>query len=203
MTTTFYLVRHGVTSDTAHRLTGWKEGVHLTEEGERQAEAVAERLSDVPLRAVYSSPIDRTLETAEFIARRHGLRVRKRKAIGEVRYGRWTNKPYRSLMKTKLWTIVQTYPSGARFPDGEGLWEAQNRALADIEKMRQAHPRQSICCVSHADVIKLVTAHYLGVHMDLFQRLDISPGSITVISLGDHGPRVHTVNTVPLPQAGR
>ena len=203
MTTTFYLVRHGLTSHTGHRLTGWMEGVHLTEAGERQAEAAGERLAKVPLKAVYSSPIDRTLETAEVIARRHGLRVRKRKGIGEVHYGKWTNKPFRSLTKTKLWKVVQTHPSGARFPDGETLWETQTRALADLEKLRQAHPRQKICCVSHADVIKLVTAHYLGMHIDLFQRIDISPGSITVLSLGDYGPRVHAVNAVPVVQVGR
>ena len=203
MTTTFYFVRHGLTSHTGHRLTGWMEGVHLTEDGEKQAEAAAERLAKVPLKAVYSSPIDRTVETAGFIARSQGLKVKKRKGIGEVHYGKWTNKPFKSLTNTKLWQVVQQYPSGARFPDGETLWETQTRALEDIEKLRQAHPKQKICCVSHADVIKLITAHYLGMHIDLFQRIDISPGSITIISIGDFGPRVHAVNTVPQIQAGR
>lgn len=179
------------------------EGVHLTEDGRRQAEAAAERLADVPLNAIYSSPIDRTVETAEPIARRHNLRVRKRKGIGEVHYGKWTNRPFKSLVSTKLWKVVQHYPSGARFPDGETLWETQTRALEDIEKLRAAHPKQKVCCVSHADVIKLITAHYLGMHIDLFQRIDISPGSITVVSVGDFGPRVHAINTVPLPLAGR
>ena len=203
MTTTIYFVRHGLTSHTGHRLTGWMEGVHLTEAGQRQAQAAADRLSKVPLKAIYSSPIDRTMETAGFIARSHGLRVRKRKGIGEVYYGKWTNRPFRSLVNTKLWTVVQHYPSGARFPDGETLRETQTRALEDIEKLREAHPKDKICCVSHADVIKLVAAHYLGMHIDLFQRIDISPGSLTVISLGDFGPRVHAVNTVPVPEAGR
>lgn len=203
MTTTFYLVRHGLTSHTGHRLTGWAPGVHLTDEGRRQAEAAAERLASVTLRAVYSSPIERTMETAEPIARRQGLRVRKRKGIGEVHYGKWTGRRFASLTNTKLWRVVQMYPSGARFPDGETLQETQKRALEDIEKLRLAHPRDKICCVSHADVIKLVAAHYLGVHIDLFQRIDISPGSITVISVGDYGPRVHALNTVPLPAAGR
>lgn len=203
MTTTFYLVRHGLTSHTGHRLTGWMEGVHLTEAGQQQAEAAAERLSKVPLKAIYSSPIDRTFETAEFIARRHKLRVKKRKGIGEVHYGKWTNRPFKSLTNTKLWRVVQHYPSGARFPDGETLWETQTRAVGDIEKLREAHPKDKICCVSHADVIKLVTAHYLGMHIDLFQRIDISPGSITVVSIGDFGPRVHAVNSVPTPKVGR
>ena len=203
MTTTFYFVRHGLTSHTGHRLTGWMEGVHLTDAGREQAEAAAERLAKVPLKAIYASPIDRTMQTAEPIALRHGLRVHKRKGIGEVHYGKWTNRPFKSLVNTKLWRVVQHYPSGARFPDGETLWETQTRALEDIEKLRVAHPKQKICLVSHADVIKLVTAHYLGMHIDLFQRIDISPGSITVISVGDFGPRVHAINTVPTPQEGR
>jgi broad specificity phosphatase PhoE len=111
--------------------------------------------------------------------------------------------PFKSLVKTKLWTVVQSYPSGARFPDGETLWETQTRALEDIERLRLAHPKDKICCVSHADVIKLIAAHYLGMHIDLFQRIDISPGSITVISVGDYGPRVHAVNTIPTQEAGR
>lgn len=203
MTTTFYFVRHGLTSHTGHRLTGWLPDVHLTEEGQRQAEAAAERLAKVPLKAVYASPITRTLETAEPIAKTQGLRVRRRPGIGEVHYGKWTNRPFGALTKTKLWQIVQMYPSGARFPEGETLRETQARAVADVEKLRQAHPRQKIACVSHADVIKLVAAHYLGVHIDLFQRIDISPGSITVISVGDFGPRVHAINSVPVPETGR
>jgi probable phosphoglycerate mutase len=177
--------------------------VHLTEAGIQQAESAADRLARVPLKAVYSSPIERTMETAEIIARRHKLRVYKRKALGEVHYGRWTNRPFRSLVNTKLWRVVQSYPSGARFPGGETLLETQTRALADLERIRTTHPRQKVCVVSHADVIKLITAHYLGVHIDLFQRIDISPASITVISIGDFGPRVHAVNTVPVPEPRR
>lgn len=203
MTTTLYLVRHGLTAHTAHRLTGWMPDIHLTEEGIRQAEATAERLADVSLKAVYSSPIERTMETAEVIARRVGLKVRKRRALGEVHYGKWTNRPFKALRNTKLWPIVQSYPSGARFPDGENLWETQTRALADVQKLREMHPKQAICIVSHAEVIRLVAAHYLGVHIDLFQRVDISPASITAISVGDCRPRVHTVNSVPLPESGR
>jgi probable phosphomutase (TIGR03848 family) len=203
VTTTFYFVRHGLTSHTGHRLTGWMPDVHLTDEGRRQAEAAAQRLAGVPLKAVYTSPIDRTMETAEPIARTHGLRVRKRKGLGEVHYGKWTGRPFGSLVKTKLWPVIQNYPSGARFPDGETLQETQTRALEEIEKLRAMHPKQKICCVSHADVIKLIAAHHLGVHIDLFQRIDISPGSITVISIGAYGPRVHALNMVPTVESGR
>jgi probable phosphomutase (TIGR03848 family) len=195
--TFFYLVRHGLTAHTGNRLTGWSPGVHLTDEGVTQAESVAEGLAEGGLDAVYSSPIERTLETARVIASRHGLEVRIRRALGEVRYGKWTNRSFKMLTRTKLWSSVQRWPSGTRFPEGETLREVQARAVAEIERLRGEHPRQRICCVSHADVIRVIAAHYLGLHIDLFQRLIVFPGSITVIVIDDDGPKVLTVNATP------
>ncbi len=195
--TTLWLVRHGVTSHTGHKLSGWLPDVHLTDEGRAQAEAAAELLSGTQLDAVYSSPIDRARETAAAVAARHGLPVRTRRAIGEVEYGKWTNRSLKVLARQKLWGVVQRWPSAARFPDGETLREVQSRALAEIEKIAEEHPRAAVCVVSHGDVIKLVLAHYLGVHIDLFQRIVIAPGSVSgVVLLGD-GPRVLSMNVAP------
>jgi probable phosphomutase (TIGR03848 family) len=195
--TTFFLVRHGVTAHTGRKLTGWMPNVHLTELGVAQAEAVAEFLADVRLTAVYSSPIERTMETAAPIARRQNLKVQRRRRLGEVQFGRWTNRSFGTLRRTKLWAKVQRFPSGVRFPGGETFVEVQRRAVEELEALKEAHPRQTVCCVSHADVIKLIAAHYLGVHIDLFQRLDIGPASTTVIAIGDAGPRVLSVNVPP------
>jgi probable phosphomutase (TIGR03848 family) len=195
--TTFYIVRHGVTSHTATKLTGWMPGVSLSADGRAEAERAAATLANVPLDAVYSSPIERTLETAEIIAARHKLKVEVAQGLGEVRYGRWTNRTYKSLTRTKLWQRVQRWPSGARFPEGESLTEVQTRAIGALEDLRIRHPRGRICCVSHSDVIKLVVAHYLGVHIDLFQRIAIGPASITVVAVGDDGPMVLAVNVPP------
>jgi probable phosphomutase (TIGR03848 family) len=192
--TTFFFVRHGVTSHTGAKLTGWMPGVGLSDEGRAEAKDAASALSSVRLDAVYSSPIERTIETAEIIAEPHRLEVGVREDLGEVRYGRWTNRSLKSLARTKLWERIQRWPSGARFPDGETLGEVQARAIAALEELRTLHPRGRICCVSHADVIRLVVAHYLGVHIDLFQRIVIGPASITVVSVGDSGPRVLGVN---------
>jgi probable phosphomutase (TIGR03848 family) len=195
--TTLWLVRHGVTSHTGHKLSGWLPDVHLTEEGRAQAEGAAELLSKVELEAVYSSPIDRTRETAAAIAARHGLPVRTRRTIGEVEYGRWTNRSIKVLARQKLWGVVQRWPSAARFPDGETLREVQDRALDEVDKIAEQHPRGAVCIVSHGDVIKLVLAHFLGVHIDLFQRIVIAPGSVSgVVLLGD-GPRVLSMNVSP------
>jgi probable phosphomutase (TIGR03848 family) len=193
--TTVFFVRHGVTAHTGHRLSGWMEGVSLTPEGKEQADHVAERLTKVKLRAVYSSPIDRTMETAAPIARRHRLEVIERPALGEVEFGKWTNRTFGTLKRTKLWSKVQRWPSGTRFPDGESFREVQTRALDETDRIRGEHPGGAVCCVSHADVIKLVMAHFLGMHIDLFQRLAIAPASISVLHLGEDGPMVLALNT--------
>lgn len=192
--TTFFFVRHGVTSHTGHKLSGRLPGIALTEEGQVQAKAVAERLAGIPLKAVYSSPIDRTMQTARPIAARQGLRVQVRRNLTELEFGRWTNKSFKTLTRTKLWPVIQRWPSGARFPDGESFLEVQQRAVREVEDLRAKHAGQAICCVSHADVIKVIVAHYLGMHLDMFQRIDIGPASISVIAIGEGGPRVLTVN---------
>ncbi len=195
--TTLFLVRHAVTTHTGRRLSGWLPDVHLSEEGRTQAEAVAAMLAQVPLKAVYSSPIERTMETAAPIAARHGLDVEQLEGLGEVEYGRWTDRSLKTLARTKLWTTVQMFPSAARFPEGESLREVQGRALAEMEQISERHRRGAVCVVSHGDVIKLLAAHYLGVHMDLFQRIVITPGSVSVIALSDTAPRVISLNTSP------
>jgi probable phosphomutase (TIGR03848 family) len=192
--TTFFFVRHAVTAHTGHKLSGWTPDVHLSEEGRTQAEGLAQYLGEVPFRAVYSSPIERTMETARPIAERHRLDVNEAAALGEVRFGRWTNRSFKTLVRTKLWATVQRWPSGARFPGGETLREVQARAVEEVESLRGRHPKRAVCCVSHADVIKLVAAHYLGLHIDLFQRIDIGPASVTVVSVSDFGPRVLALN---------
>ena len=196
--TTFFLVRHAVTEHTGKRLSGWMEGISLTERGVEQAKRVAQHLSDVDLEAVYSSPIERTLETARIVAEPHELRVQTRRGLGEVEYGTWTNRPLRSLMRTKLWSTVQRWPSGARFPDGESIREVQTRAINEIEKIATEHQKGTVCCVSHGDVIKLVIAHYLGVHIDLYQRLVIAPASVSVVTLTERGPVVLSLNAIPM-----
>ena len=204
MTSLVYFVRHGVTDHTGHRLSGWMEDIHLSAAGRQQAEAVADMLSSARIKAVYSSPIDRTVETARPIAARHDLGVRMRRNLGEVDYGAWTNRSFRSLARTKLWTTVQRYPSGARFPGGETLREVQTRAVTEVEKLVAQHPKQAICCVSHADVIRLVVAYFMGVHIDLFQRIVIGPASVSVVGLDEDGPRILSLNTsAPMPTRNR
>ena len=201
--TTFFMVRHALTEHTGKRLSGWMDGVALTEEGREQADQVGLRLADTKFDAIFSSPIERTVETARAIASRQGMRVQTRRGLGEVEYGDWTNRPLRSLMRTKLWSTVQRWPSGARFPDGESIREVQVRAVDEIEKIAEEHPKETVCCVSHGDVIKLVIAHYLGVHIDLYQRIVVAPASVSVFTLSERGPHVLSLNAAPMSIPGK
>lgn len=195
--TTIFLVRHGLNDHLKQkRLAGWTAGIHLNEAGRAQTRALAEAFSDVKLMAVYSSPLERTLETAEPIAASQGLTVVARRGLGEVQYGKWQGRTLKSLARTKLWDRVQNSPSLVRFPEGESFPEAQGRIVAELEELRASHSgkKDAIICVSHADMIKLAAAHYLGIPLDLFQRLLIAPASISTLIIQDSSIRLANLN---------
>jgi probable phosphomutase (TIGR03848 family) len=176
------LARHAVTDHTGRLLSGWLEGIHLSERGREQAAALARRLEPVPIDAIYASPLERCQETAQAIARPRGLDLHTLPGVGEVRYGDWTGRDLTELAKEDLWRVVQTFPSQARFPNGESLYEMQVRSVAAIEELRRAHPDGTVVVCSHADVIKAVTAHYLGLHLDAYQRFSVNPASVTAFA---------------------
>src|SRR5215207_3410637 len=178
------LLRHAVTEHTGARLSGWMPGLHLSEEGRRQAEGLAGRLGPVAVDALYASPLERCQETAAVVAGAKGLKIETLEDVGEVRYGEWTGRTLKELGKEPLWKVVQATPSAARFPEGESLFEMQARAVLAVERLREAHPKQTVAVCSHADVIKALVCHYLGMHLDLFQRVVVSPASVTAIAFG-------------------
>jgi probable phosphoglycerate mutase len=192
--TVLVLVRHGVTSATGTRLTGWQSGFHLSADGRAQAERLAERLEGLPIGAIYSSPLERCRETAEPLAKRLRASIRVRPQLGEVRFGRWTGKTLAQLGRTKLWRRVQLAPSNVRFPDGESFVEVQERAVAELLRIAEANPDALVAVFSHADVIKLVLAHFAGMHQDAFQRLVVDPCSVSIVAVRDGMPRVVKVN---------
>ncbi len=185
---TVILVRHAVTAATGKRLGG-RTPAPLSEEGRAQATAAADRLADLPVTAVYSSPIVRTVETAHEIAGRHGLEVRELEGVQEFDYGTWTDRPLGQLRRTKLWRAIQGAPSRVTFPQGESFREAQSRAVDALERLVRLHSdRAVVVVVSHADVIKAIIAHYAGIPLDMFQRLVVGPASVSVLSLPREGP---------------
>jgi probable phosphomutase (TIGR03848 family) len=196
--TVVLLVRHGQTPTTGKLLPGRAPGLHLSETGEAQAQAVGQRLASQPklkVDAIYASPLERTKETAGFIAAALSLKVKLDKGLLEADIGDWTGQELKAVAKTPEWKIVHSYPSGFRFPGGESFVEMQTRTVSALERLRQGHPGQTIVAVSHADTIKAAVAHALGTHLDLFQRIVISPCSVTAIAYGDGGPTVLSVNS--------
>jgi len=198
--TTIILVRHGENDWVKkQRLAGWIPGIHLNENGRLQAQDAAQRLAGLPIQAVYSSPVLRCVETAVTIAQPHQLNVTELPDVGEVRYGKWEGAKIKKLAKKPAWSAVQHFPSRFQFPQGEALREVQFRAVQALEALSARHEKDTIVVVSHADVIKLVLAHYLGVHMDLFQRIVISPASVSILALMPNG----VVRVVRLNDTGR
>lgn len=185
---TIVLVRHATTAATGKRLGGWTPGVHLDEAGRGQAGRTARMLAGLPITAVYASPLERTQETAKIVAKPHGLRVRTRRDIGEVDYGDWTDKPLGQLRRRSLWPVIQHTPSRVTFPGGESMRGMQSRAVEAVESLAAEHTGETVVAVSHADVIKAVLAHFLGMPLDTFQRLLVSPASASVLHLAEGAP---------------
>jgi probable phosphomutase (TIGR03848 family) len=189
-------VRHGQTPTTGQQLPGRSDGLHLSEAGQAQAEAAAKRIAELKrVDAIYSSPLERTRETAIPIAAALGLKVRVERGLLECDFGGWTGGTLKELMKRPEWGQIQRYPSGFRFPEGESFVEMQTRMISTTERLCAAHPGGVLVAVSHADPIKAAVTHALGAHLDLFQRTIISTASITVIAYGAAGPMVLTVNS--------
>ncbi|MFV0307437.1 MAG: MSMEG_4193 family putative phosphomutase [Desertimonas sp.] len=194
--TTVLLVRHGQTPTTGKVLPGRAKGLHLSDRGREQAGQVATRIAEITtVDAVYASPLERTRETAAPIAAATGHRVRTDKGLLECDFGEWTGANLARLMKKPEWKTVQHAPSVFRFPSGESFAEMQHRMVSTIERLRSGHTGGTIVCVSHADTIKAAVAHALGTPLDLFQRIVISPCSVSAIAWGGGGPVVLAVNS--------
>lgn len=194
--TRIILVRHGQTPTTGKTLPGRAPGLHLSDAGRAQAEAVAERIRTLKsVDAIYASPLERTRETAAPIARALGLRTRIDRGLVECDFGDWTGRELSHLVKLPEWSTVQKAPSMFRFPDGESFVEMQTRMASTVEKLCRQHQGETIVCVSHADPIKALVAHALGTHIDLFQRIVISTCSATVLHYTPAGPIVLAVNS--------
>jgi probable phosphomutase (TIGR03848 family) len=198
---TVLLVRHGRTDANASgTLAGHTPGIRLDRTGRAQAAALAERLAPVPLTAIVSSPLERCVETAEAVAAdRSGLAVANDDRLVECRYGEWTGRPLAELSRTALWKRVQTHPSAVAFPGGESMRAMQARAVEAVREhnvrvAEQAGDSALWVAVSHGDVIKAIVADALGLHLDLFQRIVIDPGSVSVVSYTDLRPFVVRLN---------
>ena len=184
----FLLIRHGENDFVGKRLAGHLPGVHLNEKGRQQAALIAQTLSKAPIKAIYSSPLERAVETATPLSQALNLPVSIRPGLIEIDFGRWQGKTGKQMRRLKLWKVVQESPSQMRFPGGESFVEAQQRLHQEIEAIKEAHEEHDlVACFSHNDAISLVVAHYLGLPLDNFQRLSFGTATLTVLFLGKDG----------------
>ena len=196
---TVLLIRHGQNDFfKKHKLPGRLPGVHLNEAGRAEATALAAALKNTKLKTVYSSPLDRAVETARPIAAAHGLKVIKREGLIETLLGEWEGMSITSLNRRKDWKTLQEHPSRFQFPGGEWIVEQQARLVAEIEALCARHkPKDVFACVGHADPIKLIIAYYAGMALDHFQRLVVDTGSVSTLALGERGARLVQLNWKP------
>lgn len=193
--TTFYLVRHGACAGIGEKLWGRTAGVCLNEDGKRQAQQLAERFKHVALDAIYSSPLERALETAEAIARVVRLEVKQLAAFDEIDFGDWSGKSFDELSGDERWQRFNSQRSVTNIPGGESFLDVQARVLAELDRLSEQHAGARIAIVSHADVIKAAVGYVGGTPIDLLQRIEISPCSVSIIVTDTSGPRLFAVNS--------
>ena len=200
--TTVLLVRHGRTkANTDGVLAGWTPGVTLDERGEEQANALGRRLAAVPLAAVVASPLERTQQTADLMLGGRDAEVPRHtdERVGECRYGDWTGGTLKTLAKDPMWKVVQAHPSAAVFPgaEGESMAHMQHRAVTAVREWNERLGADAVyAVVSHGDVIKAILADALGMHLDQFQRLQVDPCSVSIVTYTPLRPFVTRTNDI-------
>lgn len=206
--TLLLLIRHGENDYMLRRLTGRTAGISLNAKGRQQAQALAEALTHAPLKAIYASPLERAVETAQPLAMVHSLDIQVRPALIEVDYGRLQGRTYKQLARINLWKTLLEQPSQIRFPEGETFAEVQQRVVTELDLLvrewqpaeddpaKEKKPEEAvIAVVVHADIVRLALAHYLNMPLDDFLRLMVGPASVSMVqSNGSSRPRVICIN---------
>jgi len=192
--TTFLLIRHGDTDAIGSVMAGWAPGWHLNPRGRQRAEKLAERLAGVAIRAVYASPLERAIETAEAVAKPHGIEPRPDPELGEFHAGEWEGLAIDDLDRQEEWRRFNHFRGGTRAPGGELMIETQARMIRRAQALRQEHEGETIGIVSHGDPLRAVVAFYMGIPIDMLLRFEISPASVSIVELSEWGARVICVN---------
>ena len=192
--TKFLLIRHATTDSVGKKLSGRLPGVSLNATGQMQAQQLAQRLAGASVAAIYSSPLERTVQTAKPIADAFNLQPILNEDFLEINFGDWTNADFGDLTHEPQFKFFNSFRSGTRIPGGELMLEAQMRMVTGLLKLARQHPNETVAVVSHSDLIKATVAYFAGIHLDMFQRLEISPASVSVIEIFDETAQILVVN---------
>jgi len=196
---TLFLIRHGENDYLKKNiLPGRIPGVHLNDKGRQQAGTLAAALKDLPIAAIYSSPLERAIETASPLAQAKGLEIQIEPGLSDTDVGEWAGGSWKALEQSQAWKAIQQTPSQFRFPGGESFAENQERAVAVLERITAAHRKnEMVAVVFHADPIKLAVAHYLGLPLDNFQRLTARTASVTILKIDGANAKLLGLNLIP------
>jgi probable phosphomutase (TIGR03848 family) len=192
--TTFLLIRHAEYAGIGTALIGRTPGIRLDERGQAQAQALAERLSGLPIRAIYTSPLERARETALPLGEHLGLQVRVCWELNEINFGEWQGRTFAELGDQPRWQQWNAFRSGGAPPGGETMLAAQARMVQAIAACREHHPHAAVALVSHSDMIKAALTYFLGMPLDLLGRLEIAPASVSALQIDDYGARLLLLN---------
>ncbi len=195
--TVIYLVRHGTTDALGKRLCGHLPGFHLNDFGKAQADKAARFLENAAISAVYSSPLERTMETAVIIAQKFGLDVLQADYLKEMNFGILQGMEKSELLVNPVWRQFNTTPAEVRFPQGETAAEAQNRVVQGLYLLAQRHKEEEIVCVSHCEILRLVVAHALDIPLDSMLKITIDPASVSKINWQVDRQQVISLNIIP------
>ncbi|HEU4643002.1 MAG TPA: histidine phosphatase family protein [Gemmatimonadaceae bacterium] len=195
--TTFLLIRHAAIDAHGRAIAGRAPGVSLNAEGRSQARALAASLRGATVDAVYSSPLERAWETAHTIAEALGLQAQLSPSLQEIDFGEWTGRAFAELDQAPDWQRFNAFRSGTRVPGGEHMLEAQARAVGEIDRLRRRHAGGTVVVVSHGDILRAIVAWYIGLPLDLFQRLEIGPASTSTLEVTEDGARLLLLNAPP------
>lgn len=192
--TRLFLIRHARTAAYGRVLTGRDDGVPLDPQGRKQSMALAERLRHVRLDALYSSPQLRARQTAEALSETTGLAVTVRTEFDEIDFGQWSGRDFAELAQDRAFQRFNVLRSCAAVPGGESMAAVQARMVRGLQDLQATHPDATVAVFGHGDPIKAALAWFAGIPLDLFQRLEISLASVSVVELDQDAIRVLGVN---------
>ncbi len=195
--TIYYFVRHGSTNDSGKRITGYIPGVELNNEGRQQARRIAEYFASITLTAIYSSPLERAIETAEQVGYKKSITIQPISFLKEINFGCYQGRG-EDLRGDTLWETFLTKPAKTRFPEGESVAEAQLRVIEGLTELSRKHPENDeVLCVAHCEILRLAIAYALRMPVDEYMRITIDTGSISRIRYTETEQRVEFLNHKP------
>jgi probable phosphomutase (TIGR03848 family) len=200
--TMFLLIRHGMTDAVGHNMTGRSPGVELNATGKAQIQTLSDRMGPMQIDAIYASPLERTRDTANALARARGMEVQFDDRLIEIDYGQWTGRRFADMADDPAWQLYNAVRSVTRPPGGDSLLDIQHRAVNALIDYRTRHSTGVVAVVSHADTLRAMLLYFLGMPIDFVLRLELSPARISVLQIGDGPPRLLQVNGDTVPAAG-